>query len=433
MTPGVANGTETPRQLGFWTCWSLTVGIMIGSGIFLLPAVLAPYGQLSFGGWMITGGGSLLLSLVFARLAARTRRSGGVYTYARDAFGDLAGFLIAWGYWASYWIAIPAVAIAFTGYLVVFVPALEHSAMMQMAVSLALIWGLTLVNIRGLKEAGGLQILMTLLKLVPLLIIILLGATTGSAENLPRFNPSGEPLLAILATTALLTMWAFSGLEAGAMPAGDVRDPERTIPRALVLGTLTVAFVYIASTAAVMLLIPADILAGSTAPYADAARHLGSWGPPLIAAGALISTAGALNGIIFVAGQLPMAVALDGLAPEKLARRNKGGAPAFSLILAASLASLLLVLNYSRGLIGAFSFLVMMSTLTFMLPMISSALAELRHSWASARGWAAVAAIALLYSLFATAGSGVAIIAWGVLLLICGLPVFYYGRARKQP
>ncbi|NND83469.1 MAG: amino acid permease [Gammaproteobacteria bacterium] len=418
--------------LGFWACWSLTVGIMIGSGVFLLPAVLAPYGLLSFGGWLLTGGGSILVSLVFARLASRNHRSGGVYIYTRDAFGDLAGFLIAWGYWASYWIAIPAIAVAFVGYLSVFFPTLDSAPQAQGGIALLIMWTAIAINVKGLKEAALAQLIMTILKLLPLLMVMGLGLLMGSDDNLPEMNPQQLPLLEVLATTALITMWAFSGMEAGTVPAGNVKNPQTTVPRAIVLGTLTVAVVYIGSTLAVMTLVPADVLATSTSPFADAARTLGSWGPPLIALGALISTAGALNGTVFVAGHMPMAVALDGLAPATLGKRNRGAAPYLSFAIVALLTTALLLGNYSRGLIGIFKFLIMMSTLAFMLPLIVCSLAEFLHSWKSAKAWAAVAMLALLYSIFAVLGSGLAVIGWGLAFLLLGVPVFYLGRQRRH-
>ncbi len=399
---------------------------MIGSGIFMLPAVLAPYGMMSFAGWILTASGSMCLALVIARLASRTRRSGGVYIYAREAFGDFVGFLIAWGYWCSYWISIPAIAIAFVGYLTVFVPAINTSPIYQAGTALALIWGLTAINLRSLKSAGFVQTLMTVLKLLPLLLIIAWGMNTGSTANLPTAHPSGEPALAALATTALLTMWAFSGLEAGTMPAGDVINPTRTIPRAIVTGTLTVAFVYIASTYAVMRLVPADQLALSTAPFAEAARALGAWGPGLIAIGAMIATAGSLNGIIFVTGQLPMAAAQDRLAPQWLATRSADGVPRLALILGSVLGSLLLMMNYSKGLIGMFTFLATMSTLTILVPMFASAAAELKHSWSIAKAWALIAIFAAAYSLFAIIGSGFTVLIMGLALLALGIPVYLW-------
>lgn len=431
MTDAATATTPARKPLGFWTCWSLTVGVMIGSGVFMLPAVLAPYGLISFGGWLLTGAGSILLALTVARLASRTTRTGGPYRYTHDAFGDLTGFLIAWGHWASYWIAIPTIALAFVAYLPVFIPQLADNPVGQALSALAVIWTLTLVAIRGVREAGLAQLVMTVLKLIPLLAIIGLGVATGKPENLPELNPTGQSFISVLATTALLTMWAFSGLEAGCMPAGSVRDPERTIPRAVIIGVLTVTFVYLASTAAVMLLVPPDVLAHSTSPFADAARGFGAWGPYLVAAGALVSTAGSLNGNIFVAGQLPMAVALDGLAPKLLANRNAGGSPYVALILSGVLASILLLMNYSRGLIGAFTFLLMMSTLMSLVPLLVSTAAELRHSWRSARGWAGIAVLAGLYSLFAIIGSGLEAIGWGIVLLVVGVPVHYLVRAKR--
>lgn len=433
--PGAAQPQREPgaprARLGFWTCWSLTVGVMIGSGVFTLPAVLAPYGLLSFGGWAITGVGAILIALTIARLAARTTRSGGPYVYARDAFGDLTGFLIAWGYWASYWIAIPAIALAFAGYLPVFIPALANNAGGQTLAAMALIWALTLNAIVSVRAFAFAQIAMTALKIAPLLAIVVLAAFAGAPANLPAFNPSGAPILPALAACMLLTMWAFSGLEAGCLPAGDVKDPERTIPRAVVIGTITVTLIYLAATAAVMLLVPAERLAHSTAPFADAARAFGAWGPYFVAAGALVATAGALNGVIFIGGQMPMAVALDGLAPPALARRNAGQTPVAALLISSALGSILLLTNVARGFIGAFTFLTMMATLTVLVPLLVAAAAEVRASWRSAKAWTAIAALAGLYCVFAILGSGLEVIAWGTVLLAAGIPLYF--RVRTRP
>jgi APA family basic amino acid/polyamine antiporter len=422
---------HSAKPLGFWSCWSLSVGVMIGSGIFLLPTVLAPYGLLSFGGWLITGAGSILLALVFAQLASRTTRSGGPYVYTQEAFGTLPGFVIAWGYWISYWTAVPAVAIAFVGYLTVFVPQLTDNPVAQAVTALGAIWTLTLINMRGLKEGGFVQLVMTLLKLIPLFAIIGLGLAAGQTANLPAFNPTNGSPIAVLAATALLTMWAFVGFESATAPAAAVKDAQRVIPRALLIGTITVTFIYLAATASVMLLVPADVLANSTSPFAEAARGFGAWGPTLITIGALISTAGSLNGNIFVSGQMPMAVALDGLAPRILTKLSKGGSPYIALLLSSTMGSLLLVANYSRGLIGAFTFLLMMSTLATLVPYLFSAAAELRFSLKSARGWAGVALLGGLYALFAIVGSGLEVMAWGAVLFLAGIPIYYTLRALR--
>jgi len=423
---------EEKKPLGFWSCWSLTVGCMIGSGVFLLPSVLAPYGLISFGGWLVTAGGSILVALTLARLAQRTTRTGGPHAYVHGAFGDLAGFINVWGYWSTYWTGIAAIAIAFAGYLTVFVPALNDNPAGQAASALALIWALTLVNVRGLKESSLVQLALTILKIAPLLAIIALGVFAGRPDNLPAFNPQNASILPTIAATALLTMWAFVGLEAGTIPAGACKNAARTIPRAVVIGTLTVALIYLAATAAVMSLVPADALARSTSPFAEAARAFGAWGPSVIAAGALVSTAGAAHGLIFCGGQLPMAAALDRLAPRFLGVTHKGGAPYAALVLCSVLASALLLLNYSRGLIGAFTFLIMLSTLGTLVPYLLCALAELRQSWRSARGWAGVALLAGLYSIFAILGSGREALLWGAVLFASGAPIYFLVRQKAS-
>lgn len=418
-----APAAPSKKLIGFWGCWALAVGTMIGSGVFMLPAVLAPYGLLSFGGWLLTAAGSIAIALVLARLAGRTIRTGGMQVYAQDAFGNLTGFLVAWSYWIGCWIASAAMAIAFVGYFTVLVPYLSNQPANQALVALGVIWALTAVSIRGVKEAGFVQLVMTLLKLIPLLLIIGLAAAAGKTEYVPSVNPSGGSPLAVLSVTVTLTMYALLGMECGVTPAGNIKDPTRTIPRAVVIGTITVAVIYIASTAAVMILVPADVLAKSTSPFADAARGLGDWGPVVITLGALVSVCGSLNGNIFITGQLPMAAALDGLAPRFLARLNNGDAPWVSLVIGSVLASVVLLANYSRGLVGAFTFLLTMTTLAILGPYLICALAELKHSWKSARSWAVVAVFATAYSVFAIVGSGWEAIIWGGVLLLAGVPI----------
>lgn len=416
--------------MGFWRCWSLTAGVMVGSGIFMLPAVLAPYGGVGFLGWVVTAAGAILIALTLGHLASRTVKPGGPYAYARAAFGDFTGFLVAWGYWICVVSGSAAIAVAFAGYLGVFLPGVAASPVLQAGAALALIWALTLVNVRSVSLAGSAQLLLTVLKLLPLLLIVAAGAFLGETGNLPEFNPGGGAVLPAVATAALLTMWAFAGLEAGTIPAADVKDPQRTIPRAVVFGVAGVALLYIASTAAVMMLVPAETLAQSTSPFADAARVLGGWGPPLIAAGALVSTAGALNGNILIGGQMPMAAALDRLAPRFLARRNRAGAPQAALLLSAAIASVLLVFNYAEGLVAAFTFLIAMSTLALLAPLAVAALADIRQSWRTARPWALIAMLAFAYSAFAMLGSGLDVILWGLVLLAAGVPV--YMLVRRQ-
>jgi APA family basic amino acid/polyamine antiporter len=423
------------KSLGFWRSWALVVGTMIGSGVFLLPAVLAPYGSYSLLGWVVAGTGTLFIALTLGSMARRVPKIGGPYAYTRAAFGDLPGFLIAWGYWISVWSGSAAIAVAFSGYMSVFIPALDAVPAAGAGGALVVIWLFTGVNIIGVRTVGIVQLVTTLLKLLPLFAVAAAGLVAGDATAIPATNPDEEPLPLLVAGVAMLTMWAFVGMEAATIPADDVVAPERTIPRALVAGTLTATGVYILATLGVMALVPTGDLAASSSPFADAAASVwGSWGVNLIGVGALVSIVGALNSNILLSGQMPRAAALDGLFLSRFARLNASGAPAFALVVSAGLASALIVMNYAKGLLAAFEFMIVLSTLTTLVPYAASALADLVFQRRTDRGvtrWRsiAVAVLALLFSLFAIIGSGVEVVGYGLLLLAAGLPV-YYGVTR---
>jgi APA family basic amino acid/polyamine antiporter len=414
------------------------VGNMIGSGIFLLPAALAAYGGISIVGWLFTATGAMLVALVFARLSRKLPKAGGLYVYTREGFGDFAGFLVAWGYWISIWCGNAAIATAFVGYMAVFVPGLTDSAVLAGATAAGAIWFLSWVNLRGVRTAGVVQLVTTILKLAPLVAVGTLGLLYFRAGNFIPFNASGEPLLAAVTATAALTLWAFLGLESATIPADDVIDPERTIPRATILGTFVAAVVYILGTVAVMGVIAPALLAGSMAPFADAASSMwGGWASYAVAAGAAISCFGALNGWILLSGQIPLAVARDGLFPASLARISGRGVPVTGIVVSGLLATGLISMNYTRGLVGMFTFIILLATLTTLVPYVfcsaSDAIITLSKREANGRSWPVllvVPVLAFLYSLWTIGGSGRDTVYWGFLLLLAGIPVYVWAKLR---
>ncbi|MBT7960283.1 MAG: amino acid permease [Akkermansiaceae bacterium] len=414
------------KKMGFWQCWGMSVGVMIGSGIFLLPTVLAPYGWISLLGWLLTCSGTIVLALVLARLAGTTDHAGGPYAYVRESFGDLAGFLIGWGYWVGVVFGVTAIAVGFAGYMGSIFPIFAANSLTQALVAAMGIGVLTWVNIKGISEAATVQLVLTILKIVPLTVIIGLGIAYGDIDNFPCFNPQQLSMTEALASTALLTMWAFIGIEAAVIPTSDVEDPKKTVPIAVVSAALSVSFLYVGASIAIMFLVPSEVLAASESPFVDAASHMGPGGALLMGVGALISTAGALNGNIFVMGQMPMLVAADGLAPSVIAKKNKGGAPMVALMASSVFSAALLVLNFTDGLVGAFSFLISMSTLSILAPYGLSAMAEFKRSWHSAKGWAGVALLSVIYTLIAAAGSGWYVFFLGVGLFLLGILLFKF-------
>jgi len=422
--------------LGFWSAVSIVIGNMIGSGVFLLPASLAAYRGLSLVGWIISAGGAVMLALVFARLARQFPSAGGPYAYTRRAFGDLAGFLVGWGYWLSVIASLPALSVAFVGYLDPFLPALVRNPVTAAMLALVTMWTLIAINIAGIGAAGRVQVITTALKIVPLVLIGVWGLLYFHAGTFSVPTTNAAPVGGQIVSAVTLTLWAFLGLECATVPAASVRDPTTTIPRATIIGTLLTAAIYIASTIGVMNLVPADRLAVSTAPFADAARRLlGDTGARVVALGAAISCFGALNGWVLMAGQVPLAVAADGLFPRAFSRLSRRGTPARAMVVAGFLGSALVAMNYSRGLVALFTFIILLATLSTLVPYVFCSLAVwlMPNEPRPAGAAAIVSVLAFVYAMFAIGGAGAETVFYGFLLLLAGLPLYVWLRSGLEP
>ncbi|GHF12117.1 amino acid permease [Kordiimonas sediminis] len=430
--------SSAKKAIGFWGGWGLVVGGTIGSGIFMLPSVMAPYGLLGMGGWILCGIGALLLSLMLADLSSRLPKIGGPYAYARAGFGDFIGFWVGWGYWISLWSALAAIAIACVGYLGFFIPVLSSDPFAGLIATLAIVWGLTFLNLWSVEGASLLQLLTTILKILPLLLIAVMGFSMGSVDNMPDFNPSGGSYVSVLATSVTLLMWAFVGLEGGTVPADDMEGPDKTIPKILIAGTLTVLGVYLVSFVGVMLLMPAEDLAASSSPFADAGLiALGPVGAAIIAVGAIVSTFGATNAQVLFSGQIVRAMALDGLFPKKAGALSSRGTPVYALLISATLASILAAMNYTKGLVDAFVFMALLSTLTTLIPLAFAAVADLRllqEEGSSRKRFRAgmVALLAFFYSLLVIYGAGEETVFYGFLLLMSAMPVYVLVKKKSK-
>ncbi len=426
-----ASHAEATRPLGLWMATALVVGSMIGSGVFLLPASLAPFGAASLVGWGITLCGALLLAATFAKLAVHWPCTGGPYAYVRRSFGDAAGFGIAWSYWISIWSGMAAIAVAFAGSIGAIFPALTATPVRAATCALAALWLCTVVNLVGMRQAGALQVLATTLKLLPLLLFGIVALWFVDASHYVPFNPTGTSLPHVAQVTVILTMWAFAGLEVATVPAGSIRDAKRTIPRATVLGTLLAGIATILACTVVIGLVPTDILKDSGAPMAEAAGRI--WGPGAalgIAILAAVSTFGAINGWVLVCAQVSLAAADDGLFPRRFARLDKNGTPAFGILVGAALSSVLVIASYSRSLVELFTFILLISTSAILLPYAASSAAWLRSG--AGHGGRFVAALALVYSVYALFGAGGEALAWGAVLLLAGVPVFAWMRMSQR-
>jgi APA family basic amino acid/polyamine antiporter len=433
------------RRIGLVTCSALVMGNMIGSGVYLLPASLAPFGGLSLLGWLFSGAGAVLVALVLASLGRAMPRTGGPYAFTREALGDFAGFFVGWGYWISLCAGNAAIAVAVASYASVFEPAIAARPALGALVAIGAVWLLVLVNARGVRAAGWVQVATTVIKIVPLVAVAAIGLPHIDWGNFAPFNPTGTSAVAAVTSCAALTLWAFLGLESATIPAEEVDRPERTIPLATVAGTLVTTLLYVASTIAVMGLVPRAALGASAAPFADAAAQLGGpWAARAVGAGAVVSAFGALNGWILVMGQIPMALARDELFPPVMGRRAPSGAPVAALAVSGAIVTVIVAANYTRGLVGMFTFVVLLATITSLLPYAFSAMAMIVLDGRAARsdapppprrrgaGAIALGLLAFLYSLWAVAGAGRDAVYWGFIALLAGLPVYAFVRRRSR-
>ncbi|HEY6940458.1 amino acid permease [Dokdonella sp.] len=425
---------DPPRAaLGLATAVAIVAGNMIGSGLFLLPASLAPYGPAALLGWGASALGGLALAFVFADLGRRLPRSGGPYAFARAAFGDGAGFAIAWSYWVSIWCANAAIAVAFAGYLGSLFPPAASATGAPLA-ALGALWACTLANALGVRRAGAVQLVTTVLKLLPLAALVVFAAPELPRAHWQPFNRSGESLWSVALATTALTLWAFLGVESATVVAQDVAHPRRNLPRATLAGSAIAIVVTVLACTVVAAIVPADALGASSAPFADAASRL--WGGKagmLFAATAAVACFGALNGWVLLQGQLPLAAARDGVLPAWFARVDARGTPLQGLVAGSALASALVLADYRQDLVGVFTFSILLSTAACLLPyVVCSAAALWGVRGASTSGARAVAAFAFVFSIAALAGTGADALLWGTVLVAAGWPIRWYLRRTSR-
>jgi APA family basic amino acid/polyamine antiporter len=398
---------------------ALVVGTIIGSGIFMLPVSLAPLGRNVLIGWVISGVGVLCIAFALGRLS---RLSGdGIQANVEREFGPTIAFLVAWGFWVSNWVAQASVAVAAASALSFAGPQFGgQDAILLGAIGWLVI--LTAINAMGVRAAGGFSLATVAIKLLPLLAVIWLfverGASGVAYEPLPPLAIS----FANVAAATALTFFAFTGFENATTPVGKVRDPARTIPRALLGGTAFVVALYLIAGTAIQLLLPADVVAASAAPFADAL--MSRWGNGAATFAALtiaVAAIGCLNGLILGTGELGYAMALRGDLPAVMAKTRGINTPVVSQVVGTGLSILLLLANSSRATANLFTFIILLSTATVVVVYLTASLAAWKLS--PTAGPRAIVALGILFIVFATYGIGLEANLWCLVLLAVGLAI----------
>ena len=379
---GEASG-DGAHQFGLTAAMALIVGSIIGVGIFNLPTSLAAYGPITLISMALTTVGALALALLFAALSRRLPADGGPYAYARAAFGNKLGFANAWSYWITAWAGNAAIAVGWVLYVEHFINK-DHTKWITVLLVLVGLWIPAAVNLSGVKNIGSVQIITTIIKFVALAFVSVVGLFYIKSANFHPWNVSGESAVNAIGGGMAIALFSYLGVETAAVAAAKVRDPDRNVPRATVLGTIATAVVYILSLTAVFGIVPTKTLANATAPFSDAVNTMfgGTWAGNVMAVAVIISGLGALNGWTMICAEMPLAAAEDGLFPEQFKRISKNGVPAFGIIASTALASIAMAINYiGSGGATVFTTLVLMTGITSAIPYGFSALAQLKWRW----------------------------------------------------
>jgi len=452
-SPPEANvAQESAPGFGLTTAIALIMGSIIGVGIFNLPSSLATYGPISLVSMGATTVGALALALLFAALSRRLPADGGPYAYARVAFGNPLGFANAWSYWITAWAGNAAIAVGWVLYVEEFINK-GHNRFFSVLLVLVGLWLPAAVNLSGVKNMGVVQLWTTVLKFAALAFVSTVGLFYIKSGNFTPWNVSGESTISAIGGGMSIALFSYLGVEVAAVAAAKVRDPDRNVPRATVLGTLATAVVYMLSLTAVFGIVPTHKLATSTAPYADAVNKMfgGSWAGDIMSVFVIISGLGALNGWTMICAEMPFAAAVDGLFPAQFKRLSPAGVPAFGIVASTVLASIAMAINY-LGSNGAtvFTTLVLMTGITAAIPYGFSALAQIKWRMIDRRTVQTprlvrdllVAVLSVIFSvlfIYYSRNTGHSFwvywapffLAGGALLL--GIPVYRNQRTRMQP
>jgi len=342
------------RSIRKWDLVAVAINGIIGAGIFGLPSkaysLIGSYSLFAFVACAIV---LVLIILCFAEVGSRFKETGGPYLYAREAFGSVVGFEVGWLMWLVRITAFAANCNLLVGYLGFFYPD-SGNRWPRFAIIISVVLGLTIINLIGVRQAAITGNLFTIGKLVPMLLFVSLGLFFIQPHN---YSFAARPEIGAFSQSVLLLVYAFSGFEMAAIPAGEVRDPQRNLPMAILVAIAVVATVYILIQIVCVGTLPE--LASSQRPLADSAtRFMGTAGGAIISAGAIISITGNLNVVLLSGSRMPFAMAERKELPPVLARTHqKFHTPHISILITAAI---VLVVTLS----GTFIYALTISTLT---------------------------------------------------------------------
>lgn len=420
----------TRRPFGFWTATALVIGNMIGSGFFALPAQLAPFGFTSVAAWIAAIAGAMLIAWVIAGLSRAMPEAPGTLAICARALGPLPGVLIGWTMWVGIWSANAFIALTAVRYLGVFWPPLAASSVTLVFGAVALLWLITLLNLRGARTAGEFQVATTLIKLVPMAAIIVLLVQLGLSGGLALdAHPHAPFEMKQLAPAVTMAFFAMVGFECAGLAAERVRDPGRIVSRATLTGVGVTGLIYLIACSGIIFAMPQEVIAGANAPVALFVETFwGRWAGLAVAGFAAVAAIGALNGWVLLQGEVPLGMARGRVIPAAIGRTSGRDVPVGALLASTVLASVLILSNVTRDTAAIYDFMLRVTTAATLWFYAGACLSALALGVVRP-----AAALGLVFALWAIWGAGYEAIGLSLLLMVTAIPLYLMRGSAEQP
>lgn len=420
-------------KIGFWALISMVVGAQLGASIFLLPSVLAPFRSFGLLAWITSGLGAVFITVIFADLCIQTGKQGGPHVYAQKFFGKKIGFFVTWIYWWVSWACNPIMIATAINYLMSFTG--DLSIGYQLSLEILLVVSLTLINTHGVRTAGAIEIVLTVLKVLPLIIIPIIALQNINFENFSIPVSNGMSPLESISKATLIAFWSFVGLEGGTAPAEFVEKPERTIPLAIIVGTSFVALICLINTVSIFGIISPAELESVGAPFAHIMTVLFGGGyEKAIGLMTFVMCAGSLNAWVLFSGHIARSAASEKIFPAVFKKLNKKGAPSTSLWISA-LGTILLLFLQKTSLASKLDEFVSMSVIIYVMLYVTAIAALIKFMIQSRKSSVRqyiTTVISLLFCLFLIFNSDIeSFVALGI-MIASGIPVYLFSFRNKK-
>ena len=430
------------RKLSLFDVTNLVIGAIIGADIYVASSFGAGYlGPFSLVVWVIAGLIAIVIALCFAQCVMLLPKVGGPYAYAKGAWGPFAGFIVGWSLWLAEWISLAVFPLAFTRYLMFFFPNLDF--LTQSLIKVLFVAFLAITNIVGVRVAGKVNDVLTLLKLAPLIFFVIAGLgwiifnPSQASANFSPFAPFG---FASFGSAVVLIFWAYAGFEISTIPTDEIDEPSKTIPKAVIFGILIVTVFYLTTNVVLFGVRNWAQLATDTAPLATASNGiltsnavLALVGGALVGVGALISVAGSDESGMIGTSRLGYALAADGLFPRVFARIHKKFKTPYASIIIQSVTAL------AASIVGGLSLLISVSVFFMAIAYLatSASVFPLRKknpvpNVVYGKRNMVIPVLGIVFSAYLITQCTLTQIIIGIVLLLVGIPIYIKYSPKKE-